>query len=257
MLGVLVMSNPTVIPVSVIISTIKNSNSGKYVIVEGVDDIVVYRNLITLYSSKGIKIMAAGGRTKVLEVFDALKGTSNLDKAIFIVDQDSWIFNGIPSSYQHPRIIYTSGYSIENDVYLDRQLETLMHGTNVFSPFQNDLRVYLKWFALAITRFCTNDNANSEILDIHPQTFFKCSVTTQNYCNLNSGEIFPQQTYDDLLVNYSLKFRGKCLLPLAIRALGSRQGQPKYNSATIMEETAITGRGIHLNRIFSTVDQLA
>jgi len=251
------MSKPTPFSVPVIISTIQKSNSGKYVVVEGIDDIVIYRNLITLYRSKGIKVMAAGGRDKVLDVFDSLNGTPHLDKAIFIVDQDSWIFTGIPSSYQHPRIILTNGYSIENDVYLDKQLDALMQGTNVFSTFNSELQIYLRWFSLAITRFCINNNANSEILDIHPQTFFKCLATTQNYCNLRSGETFPQQTYDDLLINYGLKFRGKCLLPLAIRALGSRQNQPKYNSATIMEETAITGRGIHLNRIFSAVDKLA
>ncbi|MDC4645940.1 DUF4435 domain-containing protein [Acinetobacter baumannii] len=248
-------TNPFTVPV--IISTIKNSKSGKYVVVEGEDDIVIYRNLITLYGSKGINVMPAGGRDKVLEIFDALKETLHLDKAIFIVDQDSWIFKGIPLQYQHPYIICTSGYSIENDVYLDRQLDTLMQGTNVFSAFQQELQIYLKWFTLAITRFCTNDNANSEILDIHPQNFFQSSSTIESYCSLEAGEVFPQSTYEDLLLNYGLKFRGKCLLPLAIRALGNRPNAPKYNSKTIMEETAITGRRDNLNRIFNEVGKLA
>lgn len=248
-------NNP--IPVPVIIATITNSRIGKYVIVEGVDDIVIYRNLIALYRSKGINVLAAGGRKKVLEVFDALKSTSHLNKAIFIVDQDSWIFSGVPAEYQHTSIICTSGYSIENDVYLDKQLDILMQGTNVFSAFQSDLQIYLKWFALAITRFCTNDNEDGEILNVHPQTFFKCTSTIESFCNLKAGEIFPQSTYDDLLVNYGLKFRGKCLLPLAVIALGKRPDAPKYNSKTIMEETAITGRGVYLNRIFDAVGNLA
>lgn len=244
-------------PVPVIISTITNSKIGKYVIVEGVDDIVIYRNLIALYRSKGINVLPAGGRKKVLEVFDALKSTSHLNKAIFIVDQDSWIFSGVPAEYQHNSIICTSGYSIENDVYLDRKLDTLMQATTVFSAFQRELQIYLRWFALAITRFCTNDNENSEILNVHPQTFFKCTSTIESYCNLKEGETFPQNTYEELLENYALKFRGKCLLPLAIRALGSRPDEPKYNSKTIMEETAITGRGVYLNRIFEAVGNLA
>ena len=145
-----------ILPVPVIISTIEKCQSGKYIVVEGVDDIVVYRNLITLYRSKGIKVLPAGGRDKVLDVFKGLNETPHLDKAIFIVDQDSWIFSGIPSEYQHHRIICTAGYSIENDVYLDKQLETLMQGTGVYALFQTDLQVYLKWFSLAITRFCCN-----------------------------------------------------------------------------------------------------
>lgn len=247
----------TIFPVPIIISTIEKCQSGKYVVVEGVDDIVIYRNLITLYRAKGIKVLAAGGRTKVLEVFDALNGTSHLNNAIFIVDQDSWIFSGIPDEYHHPRIICTSGYSIENDVYLDKQLDILMQGTNVFTTFQNELQIYLKWFALAITRFCTNNNACSEKLDIHPTSFFASNETIQNFCSLNENESFPDQFYNQLLVNYALEFRGKCLLPLAIRALGTRQGEPKYNSKTIMEETAITGRKTYLNKIFDQVGSLA
>lgn len=258
MFGVLIMSQRTTIfPVPIIISTIEKCQSGKYVVVEGVDDIVIYRNLITLYRAKGIKVIAAGGRDKVLDVFDALNNTSNIDKAIFIVDQDSWIFSGIPNKYLHPRIICTSGYSIENDVFVDKQLETLMQGTNVYSLFQNELAIYLRWFALAITRFCTNNNVCGEILDVHPTTFFENQISIDKYHALKSGEVFPQQAYNDLLIHYGLKFRGKCLLPLAIRALGTRSGEARYNSKTIMEETAITGRGIHLNRIFSQVENLA
>lgn len=249
--------NERIFPVPIIISTIEKCQSGKYVVVEGVDDIVVYRNLITLYRAKGIKVLAAGGRTKVLEAFDGLKGTPHLDKAIFIVDQDSWIFSGIPPEYQHERIIYTGGYSIENDVYVDKQLETLMQGTGVYSSFQTDLQIYLGWFALAITRFCTDNNSCGEKLDVHPTTFFKDQLSIDTHRSLKTGEVFPQHTYDDLLINYALKFRGKCLLPLAVRSLGNRSSGAKYNTKTIMEETAITGRGVHLNRIFAEVGQLA
>jgi len=246
-----------ILPVPIIISTIEKCQSGKYVVVEGVDDIVVYRNLITLYRAKGIKVLPAGGRDKVLEVFDNLSQNSHINKAIFIVDQDSWVFSGIPSEYQHERIICTGGYSIENDVYLDKQLEVLMHGTGVHASFKSDLQLYLRWFALAITRFCIDNNSCGEKLDIHPTTFFKNQLSINTHIALKNGEVFPQQTYDDLLINYALKFRGKCLLPLAVRSLGQRPGEPKYNTKTIMEETACTGRGTYLNRIFSKVEELA
>ncbi|WP_171492629.1 DUF4435 domain-containing protein [Acinetobacter brisouii] len=247
-------NKPVIFPVPVIVSTINNSQSGKYVVVEGSDDIVVYRNLITIYKSKGINVIAAGGKDKVLEVFDNLKNTSNLAKAIFIVDQDSWIFTGIPPQYQHPRIIYTSGYSIENDIYVDKNLDLLMQGVGVYTSFQTKLAQYLEWFALAINRYCTNNNANSVKLDIHPDNFFR---NVNLYCALQSGEAHPNSTYNDLMINYALKFRGKCLMPLAIGELNSRHNSPSYNSKTIMEDTAITGRGVHLNRIFSEVERLA
>lgn len=245
------------LPVPIIISTIEKCQSGKYVVVEGVDDIVVYRNLITVYRAKGIKVLPAGGRDNVLEVFDSLSKNSHINKAIFIVDQDSWVFSGIPSKYHHERIICTGGYSIENDIYLDKQLEELMQGTGVHASFQSDLHIYLRWFALAITRFCTDNNSCSEKLDVHPNTFFENQLTIDTHLALKNGEVFPQETYDDLLVNYALKFRGKCLLPLAVRSLGQRPGEAKYNTKTIMEETACIGRGIYLNRIFTKVEELA
>ncbi|WEI10088.1 DUF4435 domain-containing protein [Acinetobacter soli] len=82
--------NPFTVPV--IVARIKNLATGKIVVVEGVDDIIVYRSLITIFASKRIQVLTAGGRDKVLEVFDEVKKLGYLDKAIFIVDQDSWIF---------------------------------------------------------------------------------------------------------------------------------------------------------------------
>lgn len=248
---------PIAMSVPVIIATIQRCTSGKYVVVEGVDDIVVYRNLITIYHTKGIKVISAGGRDKVLEVFNGLCGSDALNKAIFIVDQDSWIFSGIPSKYQHERIICTSGYSIENDIYLDKQLESLMLATNVYSTFEENLKIYLRWFTLAITRFCTDNNSSSEKLDIHPTTFFKDQTSIDSYCALKADEVFPTEVYNDLLLNYSLKFRGKCLLPLAVNCLGQRPGEAKYNTKTIMEETSCVGRGTYLNLLFGKVESLA
>lgn len=241
--------NPFTVPV--IVSAIKNSPTGKIVVIEGSDDVIVYRPLMHLFSNKGIKIVPAGGRTKVLEVFDEVKKLGYLDKAIFIVDQDSWIFSGIPTQYQHPRIIYTSGYSIENDIFVDKGIDNLLIGAGIFPSFNSKLQLFLQWFALAIDRFC---DTGIELLDVHPDRFFS-NVT--GFCTLKPGESHPNPTFNDLIVNYPLKFRGKCLLPLAINELNSRPNSPNYNSKTLMEETAINGRGVHLNRIFSTVNSLA
>ena len=36
---------------------------------------------------------------------------------IFVADQDMWFFTGIPEKYRDT-IIFTRGYSLENDLYL-------------------------------------------------------------------------------------------------------------------------------------------
>lgn len=247
----LLMSRSNSMPVPVIVSTIQHSSYGKTVIIEGADDFIVYRVLTIIFADKNIKVIPAGGRDNVLKIFEELQKLDCLHKAIFIVDQDSWVFTGIPPQYQHPRIICTTGYSIENDIYMDRNLEDLMHGTDVFSSFDTELKIYLEWFALAIQRYIKN---KSEKLDIHPTNFFKNYKT---YCTCKNGEVHPNPTYHELINSYQVKFRGKCLLPLAIRALGMRKESPSYHHKAIMEETAVSGRGVHLNRIFDAVNNLA
>src|SRR5690606_19362346 len=130
------------VPVHVILAMIRNSPSGKFVIVEGVDDIIVYRILINLYKSLGIQVIPAGGRDKVLEVFDEIKSTNNINKTIFIVDKDLWVFTGIPTEYQHERIITTTGYSIENDIFIDKDVMSLLQATAMESKFNDELLQY-------------------------------------------------------------------------------------------------------------------
>lgn len=228
------------------------------IVVEGKDDLFVYRILEHIYEDNltQVDVLSAGGRGAVLEVFDKLKNTSHLHKTIFIVDQDLWIFTGIPSEYNNERIITTSGYSIENDIFIDRQLEALMGGCGILTSFRVDLQIFLRWYSLAINRITSQTELDGETLKLHPDTFFKTHETINTYCSLKQGEVFPQSIYDDLSTEYHLKFRGKSLLPLALKALNSRPSHPKYNSKSIMEETAISQRGIHLNRIFSKVGAL-
>ena len=66
-----------------------------------------------------------------------------------MADKDLWLFSGIPPDY--PDIIWTEGYSIENDLYAGASLEDLLnadevdeHGQVLDSIMSSGLRLRLK-----------------------------------------------------------------------------------------------------------------
>ncbi len=86
------------------------------VFVEGDDDITILRNLEPHLGFGSIDFVGCGGRNSVLEIF---KRREELDgkNVAFFADQDLWFFQGVPQEYSE--IVFTEGYSIENDLYFD------------------------------------------------------------------------------------------------------------------------------------------
>ena len=95
-----------------LISSIKRSALIN-VLIEGPDDVMIYEHLrekITL----DISILPCGGRSTLIEIYKRKSEFSD-KKVVFIADQDVWIFGEKPADYED--IIFTSGYSIENDLF--------------------------------------------------------------------------------------------------------------------------------------------
>ena len=69
-----------------------------------------------------------GGRETLLAVYKRRNEFAHLPVA-FVADRDLWLFSGIPPDY--PDIIWTEGYSIENDLYADANLENLLDADEV------------------------------------------------------------------------------------------------------------------------------
>jgi len=75
-------------------------------------------------SDIGLDFLPLGGRNSVLKVWESLPETRQAN-TVAIVDLDLWLIEGIPSAYQGTNIIYTKGYSIENDIFVDAGLLNL------------------------------------------------------------------------------------------------------------------------------------
>lgn len=233
--------------VAEILSTIRNSDLLN-VIIEGKDDILVYRQLEKKYFDSELALIAAGCRSKVLQVFDEIKNTEYLDNCIFIVDQDTWIINGIPKKYSHNRILTTTGYSIENDVYIDTKIEDIIDTHKNISDYKYHLEKYIKWFTLAISRRST--------LKVTPHKFFNSTESINNYTTLKEGELFNDELYKLLLNEYHYKLRGKNLLSLGAWYLNDKNTAGHFNTQSWMIQTPINIDNGHIQNLFNKVGEL-
>lgn len=68
-------------------------------------------------------------------------------KTAFVADKDTWLFTAIPETFAG--VIWTEGYSIENDVYAGSRIEELLDVAER-SPHRELLRNVIRWFAYEV-----------------------------------------------------------------------------------------------------------
>ena len=98
------------------------------VIVEGKKDIPIYRRIEKYIDIQNADVISVGGRNNLLLLYERRNEFAHLPVA-FVADRDLWLFSGIPPDY--PDIIWTEGYSIENDLYAGADLEKALNANDV------------------------------------------------------------------------------------------------------------------------------
>lgn len=224
------------------------------IIIEGKDDLLVYKEFEKIYEDLNpiVDVLPVGGKHTVLGIFDQLKNTPHINRTIFIVDKDQWVIKGIDSKYSHNRIICTHGYSFENDIFIDGNLENDMRTKNS-DVFNIELPTVLHWYALEMDRIINGNQPQN--LAIHIDNLFNQS---QIYTTPQAGEIFPATVLGILQTEYPQLLRGKTLLQFYKRVMNNRVGFDKkdgYGTNAIIE-TVCKYKGNCLNRIFKEVDDL-
>ncbi len=127
-----------------LVSTLRRSKLPT-VVVEGKDDMQIFRWMEDLLEVHEIDVLAAGMRSNVLAVYDRRSEFDHLPVA-FIADRDKELFTQLPVGYED--IIWTQGYSIENDLYAgaDPSLENLMDPQEA-DEHRQLLDTIIEWFA--------------------------------------------------------------------------------------------------------------
>lgn len=100
------------------------------VFVEGEDDVIFWESHFELAGSNNVHFQDVGG---VSELKPYIEMIENEDAKIIVAcDSDHrFIFE---SESEHPRIVYTYGYSIENSMYRPETIQTIIRRLSIKSP---------------------------------------------------------------------------------------------------------------------------
>ena len=183
----------------------------------------IYRWVEERLGSREASVQAAGDKNKLLSVFRRRQEFSHLPVA-FVADRDMCLFSGIPSEYDG--VIWTEGYSIENDLYVDAELENLLCAEET-SVHQQLLEAIVEWFAFEVEEYLA-------------RRYFKVSscndVVPLGQTNMDEGFASSrgfrppgEEIYQQIRSAYQLQLRGKLLFQILIRFLSARGRRRKYS----------------------------
>ena len=121
------------------------------VIVEGKDDMQIFRWMEEHLQEHEVDVIGVDGRPNLFAVYDRKSEFAHLPVA-FIADRDKELFTQLPNGYDE--IIWTKGYSIENDLYAgaDPSLENLMDPMEA-NEHKQVLMTIIDWFAFEVEEF--------------------------------------------------------------------------------------------------------
>lgn len=217
------------------------------VVVEGSDDIVVYRYIEEIYGPINISVLPVGGRDAVLAIYAAKAEIGN--HVFFIADRDTWCVTSVPACYEDKSLVFTDGYSIENDVILDGDIPKLFRRDEK-QKFEKELDDFLEWYALALSRHL---QAEEEAIKSHPNAILDNAAQRASMLELRPSEVYPDDLKLRLKADPFRLVRGKSLFALIIRQLSRKGRKPKQHHLSLME-TVAAAPGPRINKIFKGVE---
>jgi hypothetical protein len=216
-----------------LIATLKKT-SLPTIVVEGADDIIVYRRFEKRLEHLNVSVLSAGGRDNVLRIFARRTEIPTTVKLAFIVDLDTWIHAGVPTAYKHAHLVLTSGYSIENDAFVDGDFTNLLTDAEL-ARFLTELAEFVEWYSLALTRHLVD---SSVAISDHPEYVLN-KMERPKLMKLLPGERFPESFRRQIRAHYKLLLRGKSLMALFARHVNYQGRNPRHSVKALLEIVAV------------------
>ncbi len=221
------------------------------IITEGRDDYKVFRRMEREFSDIGVSLMPVGGKDKVIQIFNRRQEYGHI-KTAYIIDRDCWVFTSVPEDYNNKLIVLTDGYSIENDMYRDGNIEDFLYDEER-ERYYKDLDGLVDWFSSTIQKYLNGDVVN---LDIHPNRI----VDEEGRIKSPFREFIDDNSVEENLRTYIKKdykkyVRGKNLIALILRYLSHSSRESKYSRANLMEMATVK-HGIHMQRFYAQISNV-
>ncbi|WP_136418591.1 DUF4435 domain-containing protein [Herbaspirillum sp. ST 5-3] len=232
-----------------IIATLVHS-SLPTLIIEGSDDVIVYRRMEDVFSDIELSVMSVGGRENVLKIFQRIGDFKSHKKIAFIADRDTWLHTGVPASFISECMFITDGYSIENDIYRDGSLEKLLTKEEE-EKFRNEIAQFIRWYALSLSRLLSGQPSS---IDLYPGIILddveQYAVRTQ----LELGEMYPEELVTTLMQDYAKLVRGKSLFAVLGRQISYKRRRPRVHHEALLEVHS-AAPGPLLQKLYMSVAQ--
>lgn len=225
-----------------IVETLKRS-SLTTVLVEGKDDMLIYRWIEEEIGIQNANFLSCGGRDRLLKVFER-RDEFNHIKTVFVADKDSFVYEETPVEFEE--IIWTKGYSIENDLYQGQKIEQLLD-LNENVKFRKAIKNFITYYAFEIEQFQKKLIYN---FANHPsQVLCDAQNLKEDFLNEINFENPSEETIQYLQNEYDLLLRGKSLFALLVRFLSAKKRGVKHNKKSLLEHCYKMYRSDSINSI--------
>ncbi len=224
------------------------------IIVEGRDDEIIYGTLVERLGRFDVGFFSAGSKDTLLHLYEELSDCENSGDfrhapVAFIADQDMWLFRGIPNQYDD--IIWTEGYSIENDLYAHVKLRDRV-GNKV--EYDQTIDAISMWFAYKVEEYLEKNPPEKTFESIRDEEHVDVAHRLNRIVPLDKTTLSPDLEFlpsdhervREIRRVYHLQLRGKLLFELLVRFLNKpKQGfqnatvsyQGLYNDAITVPES--------------------
>ena len=221
------------------------------VLVEGQEDMRIYRWVEARLGNRAANILPTGGRDKLLSVYQRRQEFSNLPVAL-VADKDMWLFTGIPSDYAE--VIWTEGYSIENDLYTDAELENLLDPEEA-QEHQQMLEAIVEWFAFEVEEHLAG--RPYEVKTHCNQVVPLGQTQMDEDFRISRGFRPPEEkNHQKIRREYQLQLSGKQLFQILERFLNAPNRGTRYNVSSL-QEIALKMTPVHplIGRLMQEIEQ--
>ena len=200
------------------------------VLVEGKDDRRIYRWVEGRLGSRKANVHFVDGKENLLSVYQRRSEFSHLPVA-FVADKDMWLFSGQFKEYSD--IIWTIGYSIENDLYAGAELENLLEQKEEEGHRQL-LDTIIEWFTFEVEKYLAGE---------HFEVAHHCDRVVPRGRTQIDEEFRKSRNYRppgealcrQIRETYQLQLRGKQLFQVLVRFLSAPNRKSKYSYLNLQE----------------------
>jgi hypothetical protein len=222
------MSLPS-ISIEELIATIRKTGLPT-ILVEGENDANIYRWIESQIGTFNGNILPCGGRTVILELYKRKKEFNN-SKVIFLADKDMWLFTGTPKEFDE--IIWTEGYSIENDLFTGGYSVERLLDDQEKVDLSKIIHSVARWFAFEVEKYKTTEKP-LQSYNIGKMLDSEYSLRDKFLEEINFSEA-NAETFSLIFTDYTLKIRGKTLHSIYVHLLSSPKRKSKFSYENVIE----------------------